>query len=96
MGQVTRIEVFFDDDVVKPGRRVVIRPGGTVKAVVFEDAAGDISLTTANEKERGTPIRKEARRPSGVIVLPEEPKLTDGLRGVCYLEDGVLKCWDPG
>ena len=95
MGQVTRIEVFFDDDVVELGRRVVIRPGGTVKAVVFEDAAGDISLHREKEHERRAPIRKEARRPSGVVVLPEEPKMTDGLRGVCYLEDGVLKCWDP-
>jgi len=96
MGDVLRIEVHFRDDVAGIERTVVIRPGGEVKAVVFEDAAGDISLHRAKENERRAPIRKVARRPSGVIVVPVEPRLTDGLKGVCYLEDGVLKCWDPG
>jgi hypothetical protein len=96
MGMVDRIEVHFHDDVADMDRCVVIRPKGMVKALVFDDAAGLISLKTAKEKERRAPIAKVAMRPSDVTVLPEGIALTDGPEGVCYLEDGVLKCWDPG
>jgi hypothetical protein len=92
---VDRIEVHFHDDTANMDRCVVIRPKGTVKAVVFADAAGLISLQTAKEKERRAPIAKVAGRPSGVTVLPEGIAVADGPEGVCYLEDGVLKCWDP-
>lgn len=93
---VDRIEVHFHDDVADRRRIVVIRPKGRVKAVVFEDTAGFISLQTTKEKERRAPIAKVAVRPSDVTVLPEGIAVTDGPEGVCYLEDGVLKCWDPG
>jgi hypothetical protein len=95
MGKVTKIEVHFHDDVADMERSVVIRPKGMVKALVFDDAAGFISLQTAKEKERRAPIAKVAVRPSDVTVLPEGIEVTDGPEGVCYLEDGVLKCWDP-
>jgi hypothetical protein len=95
MGKVTRIEVHFRDDVAKMERSVVIRPKGKVKAVVFDDAAGFIALQTAKEDERRAPIAKVAVRPSDVTVLPVDIEVTDGPEGVCYLEDGVLKCWDP-
>ena len=89
---VDRIEVHFHDDVADRDRSVVIRPKGRVKAVVFEDAAGVISLQTAKGSERRAPIAKVAVRPTDVTV-PEG--MLDGPKGVCYLEDGVLKCWDP-
>jgi hypothetical protein len=95
MGKVTKIEVHFHDDVANMDRSVVIRPKGTVKALVFEDAAGLISPQTAKANERRTPIAKVPARPSDVTVLPEGIAVTDGPEGVCYLEDGVLKCWDP-
>jgi hypothetical protein len=96
MGKVTKIEVHFHDDVANRPRSVVIRPNGNVKAVVFEDTAGFISLQTREENERRAPIAKVAVRPSDVTVLPLNVDVTDGPDGVCYLEDGVLKCWDPG
>ena len=96
MGMVDRIEVYFHDDVADKDRSVVIRPGGKVKAIVFEAAAGLISLHTANANEPRAPIAKVRARPSDVTVLPLDVTVTNGPGGVCYLEDGVLKCWDPG
>jgi hypothetical protein len=96
MGEVSRIEVHFHDDVADKDRSVVIRPKGRVKAVVWEAAAGFLSLQTAGKNEGPAPIAKVPARPTDVIVLPVNLKVTDGPDGVCYLEDDVLKCWDPG
>ena len=64
--------------------RVVIRPESRVRALFLNGSETEVVPTK-------TP--RNADRPDSVEVMPALEADRPGPRGVCYLEDGVLKCW---
>jgi hypothetical protein len=93
MGRITKIEIHFVDEDAGP-RRVVVLPNSGVQAIFLRGTEKKLKLKK--------PLPQTFLNPhtmKGIIlegqVLPKRNKMftARGPGDVCYLQNGVLKCW---
>ncbi|HEY7568144.1 MAG TPA: hypothetical protein VH762_11270 [Gemmatimonadaceae bacterium] len=93
MGRFTKIEVHFSDEDLGT-RRIVVLPNSGVQAIFLRGSEGKLPFMKDVPRAIINPNQLD-----GIIVegqvLPRVAKMFTG-RGpgdVCYLQNGVLKCW---
>lgn len=94
MGGFSRISIRFKDTDGKVRSSVIDRMSSPkVDAIFLRGAEANFVITRKGET---TPIARENIEvlPEGVTLEPQAG-LLEGPGEVCYLHDGVLKCWSP-
>ena len=95
MGGFSRVEIHFQDSAQPPQNRIAVidRMSFQIDAIFLRGAEKRFVLT---EKGQTEPITREDTdvAPEGVTLLPKGG-IIEGPGEVRYLENGVLKCWNP-
>jgi hypothetical protein len=90
MGRFRTVEVRFLDGTVP--RTVVISHRTTVQAVFLNNSEDEFVI---RKKGMRRPVQKTREVPVGLTVRPGGKGVLRGPGKVCYLENGILKCWNP-
>jgi hypothetical protein len=90
MGRFRTVEVRFLDGTVP--RTVVLGHRTTVQAIFLNDSEDEFVI---RKKGMRRPVQKTKQVPEGLTVRPRGRGVLRGPGKVCYLENGILKCWNP-